>query len=396
MAVGSARPGTAKAYVQGTHRVRRPEETWEIIRPRLSDFGITRISDVTGLDTLGIPVAMAARPLSWTLCVSQGKGQTLTLAKVSAAMECIELWHAEHTPLPLAHTDTPADALGLPYRISELGVVQGPFLSDRAPLDWVNAVGMISGKPVPVPRDAVFFPDPRTQHWSPASLRANSNGLASGNVWEEAALHALYEIIERDVLCRPSLSDVAAAPAVDPRSIPDEVCAGLTRSVLAAGGRIAIQHLPNAFGIPTYRAVIWSWEFAMPCAGYGSHSDPLVAVSRAVTEAAQGRLAAIVGSRDDLEDYYGYLERPRAKAEYLSHFPAPEVTFAAQTPAPAAKFEDVSRELSWLAGVVCDVVGQEPLLVDLTTCPDLAVVKVVVPGAAFLGNRVHAKLERPV
>ena len=69
-AVGAARPGTAKAYVQGTHRVRRPEETWEIIRPRLRDFGITRISDVTGLDTFGIPVAMAARPLSWTLCVS--------------------------------------------------------------------------------------------------------------------------------------------------------------------------------------------------------------------------------------------------------------------------------------------------------------------------------------
>ena len=395
-AVGAARPGTAKAYVQGTHRVRHPEETWEIIRPRLYDFGITRISDVTGLDTLGIPVAMAARPLSWTLCVSQGKGQTLTLAKVSASMECIELWHAEHAPLPSAHTDTPAEALDLPYRVNELGVIQGPFLSGRAPLDWVDAVGMISGRTVPVPRDAVFFPNPRTQHWSPASLRANSNGLASGNVREEAALHALYEIIERDVLCRKSPTEVAAVPLVDPLSIPDEMCAGLIRSVLDAQGRIAIQHLPNAFGIPTYRAVIWSWEFALPCSGYGSHADPLVAVSRAVTEAAQGRLAAIVGSRDDLEDYYGYLERSLPKAEYLSHFPAPETTFTAQTSGPAAQFEDVSKELSWLVGVVYDVIGHEPLLVDLTTNPDFAVVKVIVPGAAFLGNRVHTKLERPV
>src|SRR5690606_21682537 len=151
-----------------------------------------------------------------------------------------------------------------------------------------------------------------------------------------------------------------------------------------------------AFGIPTYRAVIWSWEFALPCSGYGSHADPLVAVSRAATEAAQGRLAAIVGSRDDLENYYGYLERSLPKAEYLSHFSAPATTFTEQTPVPAARFDDVSKELGWLTSLVSDILGQEPLLVDLSTSPDFAVVKVVVPGAAFQGDRVRTKLERPI
>ena len=314
---------TKKTFTQGTHRVRLPEETWAMIEPQLADFGVTRVSDVTGLDTLGIPVAMAARPLAWTLCVSQGKGQSLTLAKVSAAMESVELWHAERAVPDLAFVHTPARQLDLPYSVRDLGVVQGPFLSDDSPLDWVWAVGMISGHRVPVPKDAVFFPDVQTQHWSPASIRANSNGLASGNVRDEAALHALYEIVERDVLCRPTPDHIAGIPAIEPTSIPDETCQTLIRSVLDDAGRVCIQHLPNPFGIPTFRALLWSWDFAMPCAGYGSHSDPIVAVSRAVTEAAQGRLAAIVGSRDDLEDYYGHLDRPRRKVDYLGHFPAP-------------------------------------------------------------------------
>jgi ribosomal protein S12 methylthiotransferase accessory factor len=357
---------------------------------------VTRISDVTGLDTLGIPVAMAARPLAWTLCVSQGKGQTLTLAKVSAAMECVELWHAERAVPDLVSTGTPAGDLGLPYSVRDLGVVQGPFLSDDSPLDWIEAVGMISGRRVPVPRDAVFFPNPRHQHWSPASLRANSNGLASGNVRDEAALHALFEVVERDVLSRPAQDRYADAPFIDPTSIPDDTCLRMIRAVSEAGGRISVQHLPNPFEVPTFRAVLWCWDFPFPCGGYGSHSHPLVAVSRPVTEAPQGRLAAIVGSRDDLENYYAHLDRPRPRSEYLSLFPAPTSTFDATSPRRGALHDDVSEELAWLTRLVQDVVGTEPLLVDLSTDPDFAVVKVLVPGGAFEGSAVHSRLERTV
>ena len=52
----------AKAFSTGTHRTRHPEQTWSIVAPHLMSFGITRVADVTGLDTLGIPVAMAVRP----------------------------------------------------------------------------------------------------------------------------------------------------------------------------------------------------------------------------------------------------------------------------------------------------------------------------------------------
>jgi ribosomal protein S12 methylthiotransferase accessory factor len=70
-----------KVIFTGTHRVRTPEQTLEIITPRLADYGITRLADVTGLDDLGVPVVMAVRPLAATLSVAQGKGATLELAK---------------------------------------------------------------------------------------------------------------------------------------------------------------------------------------------------------------------------------------------------------------------------------------------------------------------------
>src|SRR5690242_2091930 len=89
------RPPAEKRFVDGTHRVCTPEETWRRIQPALAAAGVTRVADVTGLDHLGIPVFQAIRPASRNLSVSQGKGLSAAAARVSAAMEALELWHAE-------------------------------------------------------------------------------------------------------------------------------------------------------------------------------------------------------------------------------------------------------------------------------------------------------------
>src|SRR5437868_3461455 len=47
-------------------------------------LGITRLANVTGLDHVGVPTWMAVRPLALSLSVSQGKGLTHDLAKISA------------------------------------------------------------------------------------------------------------------------------------------------------------------------------------------------------------------------------------------------------------------------------------------------------------------------
>ncbi len=89
-----------KHYRVGTHRVVSPVQTLERIRPHLTDMGITRLANVTGLDRVGIPVVMAMRPNSRSVAVSQGKGVDLNAAKASAVMESVESWHAERIDLP--------------------------------------------------------------------------------------------------------------------------------------------------------------------------------------------------------------------------------------------------------------------------------------------------------
>ena len=288
---------TIKAYEEGTHRARHPGETWELIAPKLPRYGITRVADVTGLDVIGIPVVMAVRPLSKTLSVSQGKGQTLTLARVSGTMESIELWHAETAYPPLAHRDTPADVLDLPYSLDEVFHEPGILVTGSTRLDWVEATGMISGRSTHLPLDVVCFAAHLDRDWTPYGITTTSNGLASGNNLPEAALHALYEVIERDA--------VSAVPRdhrrtfVDPLTVDHPGCAEMIERVLAAGVELRLAHMPSPTGVPCFQAELWSPDFPVITLGAGAHAAPEVALSRALTEAAQSRLTSISGSRDD-------------------------------------------------------------------------------------------------
>ncbi len=91
---------SAKHYRTGTHRTVPPASTLARLKPYLSEMGITRLANVTGLDRVGIPVVMAMRPNSRSVAVSQGKGVDLEAAKASALMESVETWHAERIALP--------------------------------------------------------------------------------------------------------------------------------------------------------------------------------------------------------------------------------------------------------------------------------------------------------
>lgn len=83
----------------GTHRAAALEATWRRFSPLAPRIGLTRLADVTGLDSIGIPVVSAIRPMGRSLSTQQGKGRTLLAAKVSALMESIETWHGEELRL---------------------------------------------------------------------------------------------------------------------------------------------------------------------------------------------------------------------------------------------------------------------------------------------------------
>ncbi|HLZ26172.1 MAG TPA: YcaO-like family protein [Chloroflexota bacterium] len=71
------------------------------MRPLLAPAGVTRLANITGLDHIGIPVVVSVRPNGRTLSQAAGTGVTLELATLSAAMESIELYHAEFASLPV-------------------------------------------------------------------------------------------------------------------------------------------------------------------------------------------------------------------------------------------------------------------------------------------------------
>ena len=61
---------------------------------------MSRLADLTGLDTVGIPVYSAIRPFGRSLSSAQGKGVTTDLAMLSALGETVEVWRMEHLADP--------------------------------------------------------------------------------------------------------------------------------------------------------------------------------------------------------------------------------------------------------------------------------------------------------
>jgi ribosomal protein S12 methylthiotransferase accessory factor len=373
------------AFRDGTHRVRRPEDTWTAIAGKFERYGITRIADVTGLDTIGIPVALAVRPLARSLSVAQGKGQTTMLAKVSAAMESLEHWHAEHAVPPVIARQVSRRELDPPYRVSDLDTVPGGLVGEHTPLDWVSATGVVTGRETAVPLALVCLDRPDRRRWRPIGFRSSSNGLASGNTRTEATLHALYEVLERDAI-RGWPRD-GERRGLDPESVDDPGCAAMLALLRSAGVVFAIDWVPNRFRVPCFAVWIWSEDLPVLFLGFGAHRAPEVALSRAVTEAAQSRLTAIAGTREDLPPVYEQIRR----AAGARPIPAAAATsWAEVTAGHHGGGSDLGHELTRLSTTVRAVTGFEPLLVDLSTDDDFAVVKVIVPGTGVDLDRIHS------
>src|SRR5580692_6051844 len=73
-------------------RLRSAERLCKLSYDYLFDnFGITRISDLTGLDVIGVPVWSSTRPIAHTITFSGGKNLDPMLAKAGAIAEGIEL-----------------------------------------------------------------------------------------------------------------------------------------------------------------------------------------------------------------------------------------------------------------------------------------------------------------
>lgn len=368
-----------KGYRRGTHRLVSPEQTWSVIEPLLGEFDITRVADITGLDDVGIPVYQAVRPAARGLSLSQGKGVTHELARVSAVMEMIEFAHAERVG-PASVRGPAAEVHDGSYDLRDLQPVAGSMVSDSVVLDWMEARTILTDATALVPRDYVQVSNEVRREWAPPTFDTSSNGLASGNSVDEATLHGLYELVERQCLSDLEYLARDTQTRVDPAVIQDEDCEWLIERLTAADNWFEIVDATNRFGIPCYLVHIWSPSFPLLISGSGCHLDPAVALNRALTEAAQSRLAIISGTRESIPEQVYLLqhmnqERPRplgADVPVSSALPADRST------------PTIRDDLRHVASRLAADLSTEPLVVNLSSSyAGFAVTKAVVPGLRF-------------
>ena len=299
-----SKPSTTHIDLVGTLRTCSPEETLARIRPYLGNFGITRVARVTGLDCIGIPVTTCVRPASKNLSVSQGKGYTQELADVSAIMEAVELFHAE-TPPPPELTGPWSQICNKVEAIPAQSFVPGwyPWSKDDDPnLNWIPSQDLVSGRTFYIPQQLVDFDQTRFTK-DHMRLFISTNGLASGNHREEAICHGLCEVIERHSAGQWFALDSLEQQRteVDLRTV-DGPPRALIDLFEAARIRVRVWDATGELGVPTfvcYIRGIREFRNLTTFGGMGAHPSRRIAISRALTEAAQSRLTVISGTRDD-------------------------------------------------------------------------------------------------
>lgn len=381
--------GASKRFRAGTHRWIAPAETLERVRPFFPVLGITRVANVTGLDFVGIPVVMVCRPNSRSLAVSQGKGLDLDAAKASGVMEAVELYHAERITLPVklasAHELWPTHEL---VDVAALPRLSVSAYHDDLRLLWIEGHDLLRNVPVWLPYETVHMNCTLPFPSGSGCFHLSSNGLASGNHPLEALSHAICEVLERDAysVWQAAGESVARRTRVDLGTVDDPDCRGLLELYDQAGLGVGVWDMTSDVGVAAFRCVILERRLDLtrlrsPSAGMGCHPVREVALSRALTEAAQSRLTLISGARDDMgRDRYAATRNPEVLERIRSQLTTGESPRSYQDvpTRDSERFEDDVRfllERLQTAGV------ESVVAVDLThPALGLPVVRVVIPG----------------
>ncbi|MBR7050080.1 MAG: YcaO-related McrA-glycine thioamidation protein [Methanobrevibacter sp.] len=293
-------------YFKGTHRVIAPKKTVEINEDKLKTVGITRVADITDLDRIGMPVFTAIRPTAedGAISIYGGKGISKDHAKASAMMEGFERYSAEKQESDDTIFATPNEigekgeyiepkSLNLPQKFEKADLGDTKF-------EWNLAHDIITGNDYYVLSNAVFHP---YNHDSDVEslFKSNTNGLASGNVLEEAILHGIFEVIERDAWSIFELTHKNYSQ-INIDSIESDLINEIIDKFESQGIKIKLMDFTADINIPTIAASAddtVTRDAGLLTLGIGTHLDPEVAILRALTEVAQSRATQINGARED-------------------------------------------------------------------------------------------------
>ncbi|MDP8887547.1 MAG: YcaO-like family protein [Thermoproteota archaeon] len=407
-----------KWTVNGTSRIKPAHETLNNVMPISKKIGVTRLADITDMDVLRIPNYSAVVPGTEDyIWVYSGKGPTKRHAMASALMESIERYsslpsgwlgkfvRSSYSELSKTHKVLHPDEIVEPMRFV--------YHTDMM-MDWLPGYDLVSGEEIMVPASIALF----RYTSSPPAINPfsyfHTNGLASGNVMEEAVCHALCEVIERDAM---SLADLRASaipfhilrtivhslnaaafsvspiltdkfvddpsifPDVDISEIDFEPVKTLVEKFRQAGIPLMVKDITSDIGIPTFNASSVEWishDYGYLAEGHGTHPDARIAVLRAITEVSQTRAANIQGARDDLRKIKYNDENTDDRRAWQFMHSTKKIRFSE---VPTFFNEDILDDINFILYRLKNVGLNQVIIVDLTN-PDIGipVVRAIVPG----------------
>ncbi len=321
-------------FIKGTYRVKDPVDTYDSNEEKLRTAGITRITEITHLDRVKIPVFSSIRPTAQSggVSVYAGKGATVEQARASAMMEGFERYSAEKQDIDQekisisAYNEIKNDSVLNPRDLLLPKSFENQNI-EMQKLEWIEAEEIISESPILVPANAVFHPYIPNREIKPCAMamfKGNTNGLASGNVIEEAVLHGIFEVVERDAWSIFELTK-RNKKQIDLDTIENETVSELVEKFTEQGIKIKLMDITADLKIPTIVASADDTvlkDAALLTLGVGTHLNPEIAAIRALSEVAQSRATQIHGTREDTvrADFMrkaGYENMKRTNKDYF-------------------------------------------------------------------------------
>ena len=367
----------------------------------------------------GINLALRIRSLSSLRrslrSKSAGKGSTAEQSEVSALCEAVERYcgafHGDEIRCRRRLADFPKcgdgraihpnavqlfsdsqleradeiNARGHPYNVVP------PRFDAGKELDWSPVWSLTRQEHCYLPTSILYGMTPEQR--GDSALWADSNGCAAGNTLEEAVLQGFFELVERDAfaiwwynrLCRPG---------VDLESFEDEYLASAPGYYRDGHRDMWVLDLTGDLGIPTFVAVSRRTDGGAEdiIYGAGAHTDPHIAVLRAVCELNQ--CLTWMPRPDKGIDRYGVddsmcLEwwRNAKLADHTHLSPALDRAPQGRSDFTVPDTEDLKEDVEWCRALI-EARGMEMLVLDQTR-PDIGmpVVRVIVPGLRHFWER---------
>jgi oxazoline/thiazoline synthase len=272
--------------------------------------------------------------------------------------------------------------------------VPEPFDPDRE-IDWTPVWSLTAQDFKYLPTAYCYYGYPQTDR---VDCWADSNGCAAGNTIEEAILQGFMELVERDSVAIWWYNRLQK-PQVDLASFDDPYVRDLSEYYQSLGRELWVLDLTSDLKIPTFAAISRRKNRSVEdiILGYGTHFDPLIALSRALTELNQ-MLPSVLTANADGTTQYPQDPDPLAiewwqAATLVEHpylNPDPHLTPKTLADYPQLASDDLLADVK-LCQQIIEAKNMEMLVLDLTR-PDigLRVVKVIVPGLRQIWKRFGA------